>query len=183
MASGNFFVCAKISAMNGIVGQWTNPAAKRCHGKKRYATMNAAEVAAVQRSHVAGELIISYQCVDCLKFHVGHPDQSQVLVRKSEIEIEDRRLQKSGYTLQMDRNRGGQRIVLSRNPEQEIRPLQPATCSICGGGISLAKMKNAAASGAITLYCSDRCKGRAWKKRSDERRGRPELSLCIGEMK
>ncbi|WP_263367966.1 hypothetical protein [Edaphobacter bradus] len=62
---------------------WTNPASqRRCHGKRRYPSITLAETAAEKASYKTGELILAYQCYDCLRFHIGHADASQKIVRK-----------------------------------------------------------------------------------------------------
>ena len=64
-----------------VVGEWSNPADRRCYGKWAYRKMTVGEKMAQQDSARTGELIIAYQCYDCLRFHVGHADQSQQIVR------------------------------------------------------------------------------------------------------
>ncbi len=62
---------------------WTNPASlRRCHGKRRYPSITQAEIAAEKASYRTGELILAYQCYDCLRFHIGHADQSQKRLRR-----------------------------------------------------------------------------------------------------
>ena len=53
----------------------------RCEGKQAYRKASLADEQAEKATHRAGELIISYQCYDCGKWHIGHADQSQILAR------------------------------------------------------------------------------------------------------
>jgi hypothetical protein len=64
------------------VGKWSNPAVKRCLGKQAYRRITIAEKVAQRDSERTGELIIAYQCFDCGRFHVGHADHSQKIVRQ-----------------------------------------------------------------------------------------------------
>jgi hypothetical protein len=143
--------------------------------------MATAELSAMRRSQVSGELIIAYECPDCRKFHIGHPDVSQVLARKSEIQLEANRLRKTGYTLLMDRTGSGQRILLA--PRPIVSPNQQDNCRTCDGLISDEKKKIAAGSGSVAAYCSERCKRRAKKRRYANNKHPREWSLCTGEMK
>jgi hypothetical protein len=65
-----------------IDGEWKNPARGRCYRKKRYPNWDLAEMAAEKASLVTGDLIIAYKCVDCRKFHIGHADLAQTIVRR-----------------------------------------------------------------------------------------------------
>jgi hypothetical protein len=53
----------------------------RCARKRRFRNPNIADEFAQQASLRTGELIISYQCYDCGKWHIGHADLSQILAR------------------------------------------------------------------------------------------------------
>jgi hypothetical protein len=55
----------------------------RCTRKRRYRKANLADAAAQRASIRTGELIISYQCYECLQWHIGHADKSQILARTS----------------------------------------------------------------------------------------------------
>jgi predicted sulfurtransferase len=65
-----------------IIGEWRNPALKRCVGKQAYRRITIAEKVAERDSLRTGELIIGYQCFDCERFHVGHADESQKIARQ-----------------------------------------------------------------------------------------------------
>ena len=65
-----------------IVGQWKNPAVRRCYGKAKFPNIATAEKVAQRDSERTGDLIIAYQCFDCLRFHVGLADRSQILARQ-----------------------------------------------------------------------------------------------------
>lgn len=54
---------------------------RRCEGKVAYPSMRLATRLAEKVSLRTGELIISYECVDCGRFHIGHADVSQKLAR------------------------------------------------------------------------------------------------------
>ena len=56
---------------------------RRCQRKKRYRKPKLADEAAQRASIATGELIISYQCYECLHWHIGHADNSQILARLS----------------------------------------------------------------------------------------------------
>lgn len=66
-----------------IYGQWRNPAMRRCDRKIAYGSWRRAESRAQKVSGMTGELIIAYQCYDCGKFHIGHADESQKIVRQT----------------------------------------------------------------------------------------------------
>jgi hypothetical protein len=55
----------------------------RCTRKRRYRKAKLADAAAQRASATTGELIISYQCYECLQWHIGHADTSQILARTS----------------------------------------------------------------------------------------------------
>ena len=50
----------------------------RCEYKRAYKKAAWADEAARRASHKTGELIISYECVDCGWWHIGHADATQV---------------------------------------------------------------------------------------------------------
>jgi hypothetical protein len=53
----------------------------RCGTKKAYKNADLADRKAEEASRITEELIISYKCVDCGRWHIGHADRSQSLVR------------------------------------------------------------------------------------------------------
>jgi hypothetical protein len=55
----------------------------RCTRKRTYRKPKQADEAARRASMKTGELIISYQCYECLHWHIGHADKSQILARSS----------------------------------------------------------------------------------------------------
>jgi hypothetical protein len=65
-----------------IIGEWRNPAVRRCLGKQAYRRIKIAEKVAHRVSEQKGELLIAYECFDCGRFHVGHADRSQQIVRE-----------------------------------------------------------------------------------------------------
>jgi hypothetical protein len=74
-----------------VIGEWSNPAIKRCIGKQAYRGIRIAEKVAQRDSLRTGELIIAYQCFDCGRFHVGHADRCQHIVRQQ--------VERRGYSL------------------------------------------------------------------------------------
>ena len=54
----------------------------RCEGKHAFTRVDVADREARRASLRTGELIISYKCCDCGKWHIGHADKSQVLSRR-----------------------------------------------------------------------------------------------------
>jgi hypothetical protein len=54
---------------------------RRCARKRGFRNPNIADELARRASLKTGELIISYQCYDCGKWHIGHADLSQILAR------------------------------------------------------------------------------------------------------
>jgi DNA-directed RNA polymerase subunit RPC12/RpoP len=54
---------------------------KRCGDKAAYRTAELADKKAERVSRKTGELIISYQCIDCGRWHIGHADQTQHEIR------------------------------------------------------------------------------------------------------
>jgi hypothetical protein len=82
------------SAAKAIFGEWKNPAIKRCLGKQPYKTITMAEKVAQRDSSRTGDLIIAYQCFDCGRFHVGHADRSQLIVRQQ--------VERRGFSLPKD---------------------------------------------------------------------------------
>jgi hypothetical protein len=53
----------------------------RCARKARYKSAEVADRRAEHASRHTGELIISYKCFDCGKWHIGHADQTQIAAR------------------------------------------------------------------------------------------------------
>jgi len=68
-----------------ICGTWNNPAQNRCNRKFGYPSLRAAEARAAKDSIKTGELILAYECFDCGRFHVGHADKAQLLVRAQQL--------------------------------------------------------------------------------------------------
>lgn len=61
---------------------WKNPDTyNRCERKIRYSSFKKATLMAEKASIKTGDLIISYECFDCLGFHIGHADESQKIAR------------------------------------------------------------------------------------------------------
>lgn len=53
---------------------------RRCDGKSAYSSKKA-EKAARLASKRTGDLIVAYMCYHCGKWHIGHADKSQHIVR------------------------------------------------------------------------------------------------------
>lgn len=53
----------------------------RCEGKIAYRRGALADRAAMRMSAKTGDLLISYQCCDCGRWHVGHADSAQIRLR------------------------------------------------------------------------------------------------------
>jgi len=68
--------------MPSIDGVWTKPAIRRCSFKAAYSTWDRAEDQAIQMSIKTGELIVTYECSECSRFHIGHADKSADKSRK-----------------------------------------------------------------------------------------------------
>lgn len=68
-----------------ITGTWKNPALGRCDRKRVYLTMARAERVAERQSLQSGELLLAYPCFDCGRFHVGHADLSQQIIRQEPV--------------------------------------------------------------------------------------------------
>lgn len=64
-----------------IYGEWHNPGIRRCYGKVRFKRIETATDVAARMSLKTGEVLIAHQCPDCLRFHVGHADPTQLLIR------------------------------------------------------------------------------------------------------
>lgn len=64
-----------------IYGEWNNPGIRRCYGKVQFRGAERATEVAARMSLKTGEVLVAYQCPDCLRFHVGHADHTQLLVR------------------------------------------------------------------------------------------------------
>lgn len=58
---------------------------RRCEGKAAFPRASLADRAAMRISARLGELIISYQCCDCGRWHVGHADSGQKQIRMRSI--------------------------------------------------------------------------------------------------
>jgi hypothetical protein len=54
---------------------------KRCGNKRAYKDAEVADRKAEKASRKTKELIISYKCIDCGRWHIGHADQAQILAR------------------------------------------------------------------------------------------------------
>ena len=54
----------------------------RCGTKQAFRKASKADAAAMKASLKTGELIVSYQCYDCGRWHIGHADEAQVLARR-----------------------------------------------------------------------------------------------------
>jgi len=57
----------------------------RCGTKRAFRKPAKADEAAMKASLKTGELIISYQCYDCERWHIGHADETQVLARRQAL--------------------------------------------------------------------------------------------------
>jgi hypothetical protein len=68
-----------------IYGEWRNPAFRRCYRKIAYGSWRRAEEKAEKASLKTGDLIVAYECFDCGKFHIGHADLSQKIVREVSV--------------------------------------------------------------------------------------------------
>jgi hypothetical protein len=53
----------------------------RCECKRRFRKPETADRAAEKASRKTGDLIITYQCFDCGKWHIGHADPAQRAAR------------------------------------------------------------------------------------------------------
>ena len=74
---------------------------KRCDSKVAHRSMRIAERLAERASLKKGELIITYQCIDCGSFHIGHADLSQRLARAPHVDLP---CQHCGATIPDSRN-------------------------------------------------------------------------------
>ena len=63
--------------MPSIDGVWTKPATRRCSFKAAYSTWDHAEDQAIQMSIKTGELIVTYECSECSRFHIGHANSTK----------------------------------------------------------------------------------------------------------
>ena len=123
-----------------IQPSWINPASRRrCHGKRHYRTITQAEIAAEKASYRSGELILAYQCYDCLHFHIGHADQSQKILRRIPDPL----------------------------------PALPGICLLCRGPVPDNRLRAARNSQTPNVYCSDKCRKKAKRKRNQERKYLP----------
>jgi predicted RNA-binding Zn-ribbon protein involved in translation (DUF1610 family) len=55
----------------------------RCGNKAAYRNPEIADRRAERASRKMNQLIVSYQCPDCGRWHIGHADHTQVLVRNA----------------------------------------------------------------------------------------------------
>lgn len=136
-----------------INGAWFNPGIVRCYRKKRYPSWDLAEIAADKASQRTGELIIAYECPDCHKFHIGHADKSQLIIRQP---TEPRK-------------------AVPTDPA-----VLPTACIRCGNSISEERRKAAEQSRTVSFYCSRKCQQKAsqkaWRARRAARKaGSPEI--------
>jgi predicted RNA-binding Zn-ribbon protein involved in translation (DUF1610 family) len=58
----------------------------RCGTKKAFRKASKADSAAMKASLRTGELIVSYQCCDCGRWHIGHAEEAQVLARRTPVD-------------------------------------------------------------------------------------------------
>ena len=49
--------------------------------RQKFRSAKLADALAEKASRETGELIISYQCFDCGKWHIGHADEAQLAAR------------------------------------------------------------------------------------------------------
>lgn len=132
-----------------INGKSFNPAFGRCYRKRRYPNWGLAEMAAEKASLETGELIIAYECVDCQKYHIGHADRSQIIIRQPPDPPKPKPTAPTGL---------------------------PSVCPRCSSAIPEERRRAAEQSGTPTVYCSRKCQQKACKKerhlRRDARMGR-----------
>jgi hypothetical protein len=132
-----------------INGKWFNPALGRCYRKRRYPNWGLAEMAAKAATRDTGELIIAYQCLDCQKYHIGHADQCQIIIRQPEEQPK---------------------------PVPTTPVSLPFVCPRCSNAIPEERRRAAEQTGTPTVYCSRKCQQKACKKarhlRRNERLGR-----------
>jgi hypothetical protein len=133
-----------------INGEWKNPALRRCDSKAAYPNWKVAESVAQKISVRTGELLIAYQCFDCNRFHVGHADRCQIIVRQS---------------------------ASKPKKEAERAIVLPEMCPHCGQRIPEGRRRAAENSRTPTVYCSRKCqqhgsrKARRAKREADGRGG------------
>ena len=58
----------------------------RCGTKQAFRKASKADVAAMKASLKTNELIVSYQCYDCGRWHIGHADEAQVLAPRKPVD-------------------------------------------------------------------------------------------------
>ena len=58
----------------------------RCGTKQAFRKASKADVAAMKASLKTSELIVSYQCYDCGRWHIGHADEAQLLARRKPVD-------------------------------------------------------------------------------------------------
>ena len=126
-----------------INGEWKNPALRRCDRKAAYPNWKVAEAVAQKVSVRIGELIIAYHCFHCGRFHIGHADRSQIIVREN-----------------------------AARPKARARgPIAlPDVCPHCGKGIPEDRRRAARKSRTPTVYCSRRCQQNGSRKARRARR-------------
>lgn len=136
--------------VKGINGRWTSQAPRRCHGKRRYRSFEQAPRAAEQRSNATGDLIISYQCPDCMFFHIGHADRSQILARQSNSD-NPRPSNILGLPFEAIA-----RAELAAKCGADSQT-STALCRVCGYAIPTERVEAARRSGNVARYCTSRC--------------------------
>lgn len=99
----------------------------RCGTKQAFRKPAKADEAALKASLKTGELIISYQCYDCGRWHIGHADETQLLARRQAVnplciicgkEISKRRRRRAGASTQVCSSECGKK---KRNREYKKR--------------------------------------------------------------
>jgi hypothetical protein len=148
----------------GINGRWTSAAPWRCHGKKRYQSFEQATRAAERRSKATGDLIISYQCPDCLFFHIGHADRTQILARQSDSDSA-----RPSKLLDLPFEAIA-RAELGAKSEPDTQT-STARCLVCGYAIPKERVEAAMRSGNGVRYCTSRCARIAKARRRSARKG------------
>ena len=116
---------------------WIQKYAKaRCGTKQAFRKPGKADEAAMKASLKAGELIVSYQCYDCGRWHIGHADETQILPRLPVVnppciicgkEISKRRRRGAGASTQVcssecgkkKRNRAYKKRKATRQQQEE----------------------------------------------------------------
>lgn len=145
-----------------INGEWKNPALRRCDRKAAYPSWKVAESVAQKISIRTGELLIAYQCFDCNRFHVGHADRSQIIVREN-----------------------------ASKPKTKVHTpiVFPTACPHCGQPIPDERRRAAQDSHTPIVYCSRKCQQKGSRRARRERReavrarqgGEPDPSTALIE--